>query len=123
MSSLLYHYEWPVFALMVMNSAMSEVIGFPFFFVFAVITYYDYVFSGNGPVKNGQLIGTQVSLWAPYSYIYYVNIEYQVQSQLPHLKLTHSYNMFCRMSFCWSSGCGFRCIKSDCIHFGKGTWI
>jgi hypothetical protein len=62
MSSLLYHYEWPVFALMVMNSAMSEVIGFPFFFVFVVITYYDYVFSGNDPVahKNGQLIGTQV---------------------------------------------------------------
>jgi hypothetical protein len=42
------------------------------FFVFAVITYYDYVFSGNGPVahKNGQLIGTQVSLWAPYIVTY-----------------------------------------------------
>ena len=33
----------------------------------AVITDYDYVFSENGLVahKNGELIGTQVSLWAP----------------------------------------------------------
>lgn len=54
-----------------MNSATLEVmvIWFAllflfFFFVFAVITDYDYVFSENGLVahKNGQLIGTQVSL-------------------------------------------------------------
>jgi hypothetical protein len=60
---------------MMMNSATLEVIGLPpFFFVFAVITDYDYVFSENGLVahKNGQLIGTQVSLWAPD--IYYFNI-------------------------------------------------
>jgi hypothetical protein len=43
-------------------------------FVFAVITDYDYVFSENGLVahKNGQLIGTQVSLWAPYIVAYTV---------------------------------------------------
>jgi len=68
----------PVIALMMMmNSATLEVIGFAFFspFVFAVITDYDYVFSENGLVahKNGQLIGTQVSLWAPYIVTYTVS--------------------------------------------------
>ena len=40
----------------------------------AVFTDYDYVFSENGLVahKNGELIGTQVSLRAPYLYCTYM---------------------------------------------------